>query len=436
MASQERPPWAEVALSVYELHGTSALNGLTTMAGLGGAYHVGVEVYWLEWSFGWCEEGSGVYMVHIGQSTLGRFKERVPLGRTPHSPEKVMKILQGMRNAYLGSSYDLLQRNCAHFSVDFVKRLGVEEAPAWVNSLAGVGDQLIGRLGARAAREAADAATPAERVPPTAAHFDDDELEEEAYEGNDLAMRELVWRKAQDFVQEKAKAARRRLRVHDIQFEFQWGAVPGVADAAYLAPTTALLLRQGHFRHSFASAVASALGVAGNAEDSDVGEDEEDSRDRLEILALSPLPGRCVCARLRVNGNAHDEVWPPEMRAAPDFRRVLEERMWALATSRAASSWPAYAADLVAGIQVMASPGQASFGQRVETHAGPGGAVIHARAEAPGGGALTGTMARLQRLQGLRQSQRLNYGAAKWAYAGGGATQAGYGMGTPLSQRW
>jgi len=54
-----------------------------------GAYHVGVEaasdsflqgepvlefqfvqhvvffcqVYWLEWSFGWCEEGSGVYMV-------------------------------------------------------------------------------------------------------------------------------------------------------------------------------------------------------------------------------------------------------------------------------------------------------------------------------------------------------------------------------------
>ena len=90
---------SQVALSIYELHGTSALNLLTRAADMGGqcaesclghmwsflegAYHVGVEaadvfgmsrclqhvpsileweVYWLEWSFGWCEEGSGVYM--------------------------------------------------------------------------------------------------------------------------------------------------------------------------------------------------------------------------------------------------------------------------------------------------------------------------------------------------------------------------------------
>ena len=67
-----------------------------------------LQVYWLEWSFGWCEEGSGVYMVadsafakkapsgtskvvcevFPGQSTLGTFRERVPLGRTPLSPDE------------------------------------------------------------------------------------------------------------------------------------------------------------------------------------------------------------------------------------------------------------------------------------------------------------------------------------------------------------
>lgn len=92
---------SQVALSIYELHGSSALNLLTRAANMGGAYHVGVEVYFLEWSFGWCEEGSGVYMaprprpqseerpeVFPGKSTLGSFRERVPLGRTPLTPEE------------------------------------------------------------------------------------------------------------------------------------------------------------------------------------------------------------------------------------------------------------------------------------------------------------------------------------------------------------
>jgi len=300
-----------------------------------------------------------------------------------------------------------------------------------------VGDQLVGRLGARAAREAASAATPApaERLPPTLAHFDDDELEDEAYDGNDLAQRELIWRRAEAFVLERARAARRRLRTHDIQFEFRWGAVAGVANEDHSAPIAASLSRQAHFRRTFTAAAAGALGLLSSGPDES--DAEEESRERLELLALSPLPGRCVCARLRVNGNEHDEVWPPEMRPGPDFRQIFEARMWELASSRAASSWLAYAADLVAGITVVAWPDQPAFGQRVETPVGPGGAIIHARAEArPAGdclamGAAAGaTAARLQRLQGLRQAYQLNAAVASWGYAGSRAYQ------TSAAQAW
>ncbi|CAJ1345604.1 unnamed protein product [Effrenium voratum] len=229
VGSRIPPPWAEVALTIYELHGTSALNLLTRAADMGGAYHVGVEVYWLEWSFGWCEEGSGVYMVFPGTSSLGSLRERVPLGRTPLTPEEVFRVLDLMRHDLPGSNYDLLRCNCAHFSVNFVKKLRVSEAPAWVNSLANVGEHLVAQLGMAGAQAAADAATPAERdrVAPKYQHFgDDDELEDLAGDGDDGAMRELAWRNAQNFVLEKAREAEQDAKTLDLAMELKWSPVP------------------------------------------------------------------------------------------------------------------------------------------------------------------------------------------------------------------
>ncbi|CAK9076636.1 unnamed protein product [Durusdinium trenchii] len=138
---------SDVALSIYELHGTAAVTALTQLAGLGGAFHVGVQVYWLEWSFGWCQDGSGIQALRFGTSDLGRFRERLPLGRTPLAPEEVLAVLADMRKQWDGQSYDLLRRNCAHFSVDFVRRLRVEEAPEWINALATAGGQIAQWLG-------------------------------------------------------------------------------------------------------------------------------------------------------------------------------------------------------------------------------------------------------------------------------------------------
>lgn len=126
-----------MALSVYELKGASILNSMTEAVGLGGAYHVGIEVYWLEWSYGRNPTGTGVHVVPVGQSTMGKFKERVSLGRTPLEPQEVFNVLAQMRHEWLGKDYHFLRQNCGHFCSELARRLGVPgEVPKWYTSLA------------------------------------------------------------------------------------------------------------------------------------------------------------------------------------------------------------------------------------------------------------------------------------------------------------
>mmetsp|Transcript_82416 Transcript_82416/g.214743 ORF Transcript_82416/g.214743 Transcript_82416/m.214743 type:complete len:254 (-) Transcript_82416:471-1232(-) len=139
----EPPPWAEVALSVYELNGAKALNAVTETVGLGGAYHVGIEVYWLEWSYGWNFRGTGVHVVPIGQSRIGKFKERISLGRTPLPPHEVFNVLAQLRREWPGQEYHYLRQNCGHFCAELSRRLYVPgEIPSWVTVLAETGDWL------------------------------------------------------------------------------------------------------------------------------------------------------------------------------------------------------------------------------------------------------------------------------------------------------
>merc|ERR1719282_274777 len=44
-----------------------------------------------------------------------------------------------MSKKWLGEDYDLLRKNCCHFSNEFAKRLGVGPIPNWVLNLAGAG---------------------------------------------------------------------------------------------------------------------------------------------------------------------------------------------------------------------------------------------------------------------------------------------------------
>jgi len=141
------PPLTEVALSIYDLRGTWALNLATRLVGFGGAYHVGVEVYRLEWSYGWTSKGTGVYVGQVGRNWLGPLRERVPLGRTPFSAQEVMAILKELRKDWVGPRYHPLRHNCGHFSAELAQRLKVDAVPTWLNTLAGLGDSVAQSLG-------------------------------------------------------------------------------------------------------------------------------------------------------------------------------------------------------------------------------------------------------------------------------------------------
>jgi len=138
---------AEVAINVYD-KANSTLNTLAKATGLGGVYHVGVEIYWNEWSFGYADSGTGVYNTALGESTLGEFRERIPLGHTRRSPFEVISILSALRLEWPGHTYDLLEHNCVHFAKVFVDRLGdVETMPDWLGAMAGIGGSLVKTFG-------------------------------------------------------------------------------------------------------------------------------------------------------------------------------------------------------------------------------------------------------------------------------------------------
>ncbi|CAE7398774.1 DESI2 [Symbiodinium sp. KB8] len=418
------PPWAEVALSIYELHGTSALNLLTRAADMGGAYHVGVEVYWLEWSFGWCEEGSGVYMVFPGQSTLGTFRERVPLGRTPLSPDEVFRVLDKMRQELPGSNYDLLRCNCAHFSVSFVKRLRVSEAPSWVNSLANVGEHLVGQLGMAGAQAAAAAATPAEsdRVAPRYVHFgDEEELEDLAGDGDDQAMRELAWRRAQAFVSEKLAEAERDARLLDLAMELKW--TPTTEDVEQTAARVSEVLQDPRLMQALAEASAAGFGLPcpflreQEAGWSLLGDDSEEELEEdgccgnLEVRKLLKGQGRLVTVRVRLRGTALNEKGAAPAWRGVNFREALR---LAVAPKRGLSiRWPAGMPQIIANMEIVTAPDQALFGSRVETSCGPyGGKVLHSnvRPTAPVASKLVGKRATPapvpRRIEGSGELQR------------------------------
>lgn len=61
-----------VTFNVYDLHGAGFFNYFTSAVAPGsGAYHGGIEVYFLEWSYGALDGAPGVCPVLPGESSLG-----------------------------------------------------------------------------------------------------------------------------------------------------------------------------------------------------------------------------------------------------------------------------------------------------------------------------------------------------------------------------
>lgn len=144
----------EVILHIYDVtnSGSEKTNSTITQInkifkdgiGIGGIFHSAVQVYGNdEWSFGFCEQGTGVFCCPSGKNPMYTYREKIVLGTTDLSKSKVNQTLRELSREWPGSSYDLLSRNCNHFCDELCERLGVPKLPAWVNRFANAGDAAV-----------------------------------------------------------------------------------------------------------------------------------------------------------------------------------------------------------------------------------------------------------------------------------------------------
>nr|GME06282.1 deSI-like protein At4g17486 [Ipomoea batatas] len=145
---------AEVILHIYDVTNSASDKTNSTILqinrifkdgiGLGGIFHSAVQVYGdEEWSFGFCEQGTGVFSCPAGQNPMYSYRESINLGQTNYSIFKVNQILRELSREWPGCSYDLLSKNCNHFCDEFCERLGVPKLPGWVNRFANAGDAAV-----------------------------------------------------------------------------------------------------------------------------------------------------------------------------------------------------------------------------------------------------------------------------------------------------
>ncbi|KAJ3682047.1 hypothetical protein LUZ60_014620 [Juncus effusus] len=144
----------EVILHVYDVTNSESEKTNNTILqinrifkdriGLGGIFHSAIQVHGEEeWSFGFCEYGSGVFSCPPGKNPMYTYREKIVLGETDRSIATVNQIIRQLSREWPGSSYDLLAKNCNHFCDEFCDRLGVPKIPGWVNRFANAGDTAV-----------------------------------------------------------------------------------------------------------------------------------------------------------------------------------------------------------------------------------------------------------------------------------------------------
>jgi len=140
---------SEVILHVYDIVESGLLRRANqVLQGLGtGAFHVGVEVYGWEWSFGDSSSGTGVFYCKPKVCGSKQYRESVSIGTTAFSGKEVDIIIRRMEQEWPGESYDLFRRNCCHFCEQLCRLLVRNGAvPPWISTLSGVGAAIQDRI--------------------------------------------------------------------------------------------------------------------------------------------------------------------------------------------------------------------------------------------------------------------------------------------------
>lgn len=127
----------EVYLNVYDLDQfTGKLNDFALRKAGMGAFHCGVEILGNEWFFAWGDPSStetGVLYSEPRGHQVHVFNESISMGFSPLTEDEVNNVILAAMEAWPGSSYHIVHRNCAHFAEDLLRRLQcLEPFPTWV----------------------------------------------------------------------------------------------------------------------------------------------------------------------------------------------------------------------------------------------------------------------------------------------------------------
>ena len=153
-ASGTKPAQFPVKLNVYNLAGGNMSDAIISAVAGGGLYHTGLEIDGVEYAFGGGHgKGSGVWaqQPHKLPACFGgaTFKEAVNMGVTePLTRKDLHVIMHQMAREWRMSQYNMLTRNCHHFTTALCARLGITaEPPEWINQLADKGASIGVSLG-------------------------------------------------------------------------------------------------------------------------------------------------------------------------------------------------------------------------------------------------------------------------------------------------
>mmetsp|Transcript_29195 Transcript_29195/g.39452 ORF Transcript_29195/g.39452 Transcript_29195/m.39452 type:complete len:183 (+) Transcript_29195:57-605(+) len=139
-----------VRLNIYDL-GTNCtgrlLNSMLRPLGTG-AFHCGVEVLGYEWSFRSIpgRKSNGVFWCLPRQCRGHAYSESLHMGYSDKSEVEVLLVLQKLADVWFADDYDVMRRNCCHFSDDLCRRLGVGRIPNQFRNLADTSAAVIGPL--------------------------------------------------------------------------------------------------------------------------------------------------------------------------------------------------------------------------------------------------------------------------------------------------
>eukprot|EP01102_Stenamoeba_stenopodia_P017627 TRINITY_DN6355_c0_g1_i1.p1 TRINITY_DN6355_c0_g1~~TRINITY_DN6355_c0_g1_i1.p1 ORF type:complete len:351 (-),score=81.50 TRINITY_DN6355_c0_g1_i1:67-1119(-) len=141
-------PVGLVTAHIYDVGTRSSVrkfNLITESLFHSGAYHAGIEVYGREWSFQKTDTGTGLFPCEPKHNSSHTYKESIELGVTPLDENHVWLVLKELKDIWLGTTYDLIRRNCCHFCNVFCEKLEVNLLPDNILKLANKAERMKDR---------------------------------------------------------------------------------------------------------------------------------------------------------------------------------------------------------------------------------------------------------------------------------------------------